>query len=225
VPTGGGVPQTVVTEGGASALAPWLKAAGILAPIASGYFQSKAADDAAAGINNSVNKQTELQQKQFDAQAPWRKAGETALNKFMELLNDGSLTSKFPGMNPTEEAGFAFQAKEGQRAIDNSASARGGIGGAALKAGARFAEDNANKHYDAAFRRFYAEKEAINNPLFELAGFGPRANQQAQVATDNINSLGLYGARTNASRDVTQGNIYASGLEQLIAAGNKYYGG
>jgi hypothetical protein len=141
------------------------------------------------------------------------------------LLNSGELTSKFAGMNPMEEKGYAFQAREGQRAIDNSASARGGIGGAALKAGARFAEDNANKHYNDAFNRFQTERTNTTNPLYQIAGFGPQANQQVQQAGQNYaNQAGnniIGAANAGAASGVAQGNIYAGGINQLAAIGNR----
>lgn len=212
------VAQAATTAGtAASAVDPWLKIAGLIAPIGSAIAQSIGANSAADAQAKAASDALALQQKQFDATAPWRNAGEASLNKLMGLLNDGSLTKTFPGMNPTEEAGYAFAAKEGQRAIDNSASARGGIGGAALKAGSRFAEDNANKFYNDSFNRFQTEKTNTTNPLFQIAGFGPQANQQAQVATDNMSGLNLYGGAANAKNDLAQGNIYGTLINQLGA--------
>jgi hypothetical protein len=145
----------------------------------------------------------------------------------MGLLQDGTITSKFAGMNPIEEKGYQFALSEGQRAIDNSASARGGVGGAALKAGARFAEDTANKHYNDAFNRFQTEKANTLNPLFQLSGFGPQANQQAGAAGNvygtNATDTGVFAGRAQAGSDIAQGNIYGGVINQLGALTNKWW--
>jgi hypothetical protein len=188
-------------------------------------LQSKGAGDAADAQRDAANQATGLQRDQFNQvradAAPWRAAGENALAKLTGLLADGSLTSKFAGMNPQEEAGYKFAAQEGQRAIDNSAAARGGIGGASLKAGARFAQDNANKHYNDAFNRFQTERTNTTNPLFQLAGFGPQANQQVAGAGQNYaNQAGansIFGGRAQAGNNLAQGNIYAGAVNQLAA--------
>jgi hypothetical protein len=199
------------------------------ATVVGGYLSSQGSKDAATTQADAANASTAAGQRQFDMvradQAPWRAAGEASLNKLMGLLNDGGLTSKFAGMNPQEEAGYAFAAREGQRAIENSASARGGIGGAALKAGARFAEDNANRFYSDAFNRFQTERTNTQNPLFKIAGFATDANQQVGQAGQNYaNQAGnnLIGAgNASAANSIAQGNIYGNTINQLGAIGNR----
>jgi hypothetical protein len=203
----------------------WAGAAQYGAPILSALLQSQGASDAASAQRDAANQATALQRDQFNQvradAAPWRAAGENALAKLSGLLQDGSLTSKFAGMNPMEEAGYKFASREGQRAIDNSAAARGGIGGASLKAGARFAEDNANKFYNDAFNRFQTERTNTTNPLFQLAGFGPQANQQVAGAGQNYaNQAGansIFGGQAQAGNNIAQGNIYAGAVNQLAS--------
>jgi hypothetical protein len=158
--------------------------------------------------------------------APWRQAGEQALNKLTSLLNDGSLTSKFAGMNPMEEAGYKFAANEGQRNIDARAQARGGFGGALLKESTRFAQDNANKFYNDAFQRFQQERINTQNPLFQMAGLGTSGNQLAgqagaQAAQNNANVYGGLGSGL-AGAAYNQGNIYGNALGQFGANLDRY---
>jgi hypothetical protein len=199
------------------------------ATVVGGYLSSQGSQDAAQTQADAANNATAIQNQQYQQtrqdQAPWRLAGENALAKLTGLLQDGSLTSKFAGMNPMEEKGYQFAAQEGQRAIDNSAAARGGIGGASLKAGARFAEDNATKYYDNAFNRFQAERTNTTNPLFQLAGFGAQANQQVgQAGANYANQAGanaIGAGNASAANSIAQGNIYGNTLNQLTAIGNK----
>ena len=203
--------------------------AGIGGALGNAIGGSNASEDAANAQRAAAESATGEQARQFNItqqnQEPWRTAGETSLNKLMGLLQDGSITSKFAGMNPMEEAGYKFAAREGQRAIDNRASASGGFGGAALKAGARFAEENANKFYGDAFNRFQTERTNTLNPLFQIAGYGPLANQQVQQAGQNYANqagMNIIGAgNANAANAINQGNIYGNLGNQLAAIGNR----
>jgi hypothetical protein len=215
-PTGGGM-ATGSTGGG------FASAANAGASLIGTYLQAAAAADAARLQADAANNATALQRYQYEQTrsdaTPWRVAGETSLNKLMGLLNSGELTSKFAGMNPMEEKGYAFQAREGQRAIDNSASARGGIGGAALKAGARFAEDNANKHYNDAFNRFQTERTNTTNPLYQIAGFGPQANQQVQRTPERLAEL-RRATSTRAGSTSSRPSATAPGGGKISRRGN-----
>jgi hypothetical protein len=182
----------------------------------------------AAANSNALQKQI-YDQNRAD-QMPWLEAGRGALDKLNALLADGSITSKFAG-DITKEPGYAFAAKEGQRAIDNSASARGGIGGAALKAGARFAEGNATKYYNDAFNRYYTERQNMLDPLYRIAGFGTAANTANAVGGQNYanqvggNNIGASNAA--AANAINQGNIYGNAFNQLGALGQRqnWWGG
>lgn len=207
----------------------WVAVASIGGAVIGGAIAADATGDAADTQAEAANAATGLSKTQFDQvradQAPWRAAGENALAKLTGLLNDGSITSKFAGTNVQNEPGYAFVAREGQRTIDNSASARGGIGGAALKAGSRFAEDNANKFYNDAFNRFQTERTNTLNPLFNLAGFGTQANQQVGQAGQNYaNQAGqnmMGAANAQAAAGIAQGNIYGNTLNQGAAQWNR----
>lgn len=178
--------------------------------------QAKSAKDA-----NAL--QLQMYEQTREDQAPWRAAGQESLNKLMALLNDGSLTSKFAG-NVELEPGYQFGMKEGMKAIDNSASARGGIGGAALKAGTRYAQDYAGTKYGQAFDRWRAEQGDIYNRLAGIAGIGQQANAIGATAGSNYaNQVGanmMDAANAQAASRVAQGNIYGNLLNQGAAWGN-----
>ncbi len=106
------------------------------------------------------------------------------------------------------------------RGIDNSASARGGIGGAALKAGTRYAQDYAGTKLDAAYNRYLAP-----------AGLGQVANGQSAAAGSNaanqISSTQQNQANALAGNALNQGNIWGNAINGLAAYGsqNNWWGG
>lgn len=157
-------------------------------------------------------------------QAPYREIGGNALAKLTELLNNGGLTSRFAG-NAASEPGYAFGMREGQRAIDNSASARGGIGGAALKAGTRYAQDYAGTKYNDAFNRWNQENTGIYNRLAGISGIGQTAtNQVGQAGQNFANAYGdntVGAANVQSAARMAQGNIYGNMLGQLGAIGQR----
>ena len=98
------------------------------ATVVGGYLSSQGSQDAAQTQADAAGNATAIQNQQYqqnrEDQAPWRAAGENALAKLTGLLQDGSLTSKFAGMNPMEERGYQFAAREGQRAVDRAVEGR-----------------------------------------------------------------------------------------------------
>jgi hypothetical protein len=198
------------------------------ASLGSAYLQNQATNRAIDAQTNQSNAANALQLNQYNQtrqdNAPWRAAGENALAKLTGLLNDGSLTSRFAG-KLDNEAGYQFAKQEGMRAVDNSASARGGIGGAALKAGARFAENNANQFYNDSFNRWNTENTGIYNRLSNAAGLGQQANalvgasgqNYANQAGNNLTNLG----NAQGAAAINQGNIYGNLLNQGAAWGNQ----
>jgi hypothetical protein len=196
--------------------------------IVSGLVQANATKHAASTQAQAAAEANALQKYMYETTradyAPWRAAGENALNKLTGLLNSGQLTSRFSG-KLDNEPGYQFALKEGQRAIDNSASARGGIGGAALKAGARFAEDNANKFYNDAFNRYQTENMNTYNMLGGVAGVGERANAANAAAGANYaNQAGnniIGNGNAQAAARVGIGNIYGNMINQTTAEANQ----
>jgi hypothetical protein len=206
----------------------WIAVATIGGSIIGGMIQSDAIGSAADQQSAAARDANALQKYMYDQtrtdNAPWRTAGETALNKLNSLLSDPSMTSPYAGQIDNE-AGYQFAKQEGMRAIDNSASARGGIGGAALKAGARFAEDNANKFYGDAFNRFQTDRQNRLDPLYRMAGYGSSANTANQLAgSQYANAAGnnmLGAANANAAAGMERGNIWGNVINQGIAVGNR----
>jgi hypothetical protein len=116
------------------------------------------------------------------------------------------------------DPGYAFRLKEGLKALDASAAARGGlISGAALKAAGRYGQDYASNEYSNAFNRYQINRTNQLQPLQSLMGVG----QTATNATSN--AAGAYGAAAG-SNALQAGNALASGAVGSANAWNSAFG-
>ena len=181
---------------------PWMLPAAI---VASGVFgaksASKAADTQAQATQAAQDAQERMFNKQVELQEPWRKAGETALNKLIPLSD----YTKFGMDQFQQDPGYAFRLSEGMKALDRTAAARGGLlSGATLKGASRYGQDLASQEYQNAFNRYQIERNAQLNPLQSLAGIG-------QTATNTLTgAAGAFGAQTGQNlQDI--GTARASG--------------
>jgi hypothetical protein len=183
---------------------------------------SQAAGDAAdaqlQGSRESTAAQERMFDKQTELQAPWRQAGEQALNKLTPL----ALNYEKFGMDQfQQDPGYAFRLSEGQKALDRQAAARGGlISGSALKAATRYGQDMGSQEYTNAFNRYQTERAAQLQPLQSLAGVGQTsANTLSNAAgalgaAESANAIGAGNAR--ASSYVGQANAMSQGLGSYL---------
>lgn len=173
--------------------------------------QSAAAAQSAAMQGQISNQQMALQREQLEyqkqLQAPYRQAGEQALNKLIPLSD----YEKFGMDQYKEDPGYAFRLAEGQKALDRQAAARGGlISGGALKAATRYGQEMGSQEYTNAFNRYQTERAAQLQPLQSLAGVGQTAAQ----------TLGGAGQAMTAGMTGALGNYGNAASEAYIGAGN-----
>lgn len=107
------------------------------------------------------------------------------------------------------DPGYQFRMDEGQKALDRSASARGGLlSGAALKATQRYGEGLAAQEYDNYIKR-----------LFNLGGYAQPATQTAASTGLGYAGLGqqatLAGANARASGYLNQASAINQGITGL----------
>lgn len=179
----------------------------------------------------------EFQQRQLDqARAdnePWRTQGAAALGK-LAAAPDFSFT----GANVATDPGYQFGLNEGNRALTNSAAARGGLlSGAALKASTRYAQDYASTKFGEAYGRALQTDTANKNRLQTLAGIGQTAvgsltsagQQTGANVGSSINALGqtlgnnqLGIGNARASGYLANGNALTSAVNQGLSAWNNY---
>jgi len=188
------------------------------AVLVSGYMGSQAAGSAANTQAAASDRAAQLQNEQYNQTrtdlAPFRQSGLNALNTLTPLATN---YKPFTYDTMTADPGYAFRLSEGQRALDQSAAARGGlISGNALKAAARYGQDMGSQEYTNAFNRYQAERSAQLNPLQSLAGVGQTAattiGSMGASNAANVGNLMTGGAAASAAGQVGQANAITSGL-------------
>jgi hypothetical protein len=180
-----------------------------------GAVSSKNAADTQASAANRAADISNAQYEQTRAdQAPWRAAGETALNQLVPLA-----TNYTPfGMDQfKQDPGYAFRLQEGLKQLGHQAGARGGlISGQTLKGMQDYAQNSASNEYTNAFNRYQTERNARLNPLQSLAGVGQSAtNFVGQAGAQNASTMGNYltgGAAAQAAGMVGGANALTGGL-------------
>jgi len=133
----------------------------------------------------------------------------------------GSLMQDFSAQDMEQDPGYAFRISEGQKALDRSAAARGGLqSGSALKAAARYGQDMGSQEYQNAFNRYQTNRQNKLQPLMSLAGMGQAAasNQAGYAGQYGQNAAQAYGDIGNAQASSTMGqaNAIAGGLGQYL---------
>jgi hypothetical protein len=188
------------------------------AATAGGQLASQTADKQMALLEKMFNKQVELQE-------PFRQSGVAAQNRMLDLLGlssnrgaagYGSLAKNFGMSDFQTDPGYAFRMKEGLKALDRQAAARGGlISGGALKAAQGYGQELASQEYQNAYNRYQTNRTNLLNPLQSLAGAGQTSantigNAAAGYGTEGSNALGGAGtAQANAIQNAA--NARASG--------------
>ena len=232
--TAAGIGGGMAGAGGVNALtgagmgSSWMMPAAILGSSLLGSSASRQAGDMQAA---AASRAADLQYQQFRDQAallePFRQAGVRALPQLESQRN--MMPGAFTGtVDLTQDPGYAFRLSEGQKALDRSAAARGGlISGGALKAAQRFGQDLGSQEYQNAYNRaltgYNADvaREATGyNRLAALAGYGQTATGQIGAAgqnmASNVGNLMTSGAAANAAGTVGGINALTGGLGSYL---------
>jgi len=119
------------------------------------------------------------------------------------------------------DPGYAFRLGEGQKALERSAAARGGLlSGGTGKALQRFGQDYGSQEYTNAFNRYQTERAARLQPLQSLAGVGQTATntigQAGQTMASNVGEAIGSGAAARASGYVGTANALTGGLNTYL---------
>ena len=225
---GAGAAGAGAAGAGAAGASSYLMPAAILGSSLLGAGAARGAGSAQA---DAATRAAELQLQQFREQAllqePFRQAGVRALPLLEAQRNmmPGAFTGK---VDLGQDPGYAFRLSEGQKALDRSAAARGGlISGGALKAAQRFGQDLGSQEYQNAYNRaltgYNADvaREATGyNRLAALAGIGQTATGQIGTAgqnmASNVGNLMTSGAAANAAGQVGGINALTGGLSTYL---------
>lgn len=180
---------------------------------------NQATQQGVAGSQQAVGSANDLLSQLYGQSSgytdPYRQAGAGAVNSLAGLLGpNGEFMQQFK-FDPNQDPGYQFRLEQGQKALERSAAARGGLqGGGTLKALERYAQGVASDEYGKSFERFQSDRKNRFGMLSDLAGVGQRAvGQQLEAAN-------AYG--TGTSRNLMQGAEFAGelGVRGATAAGD-----
>lgn len=191
------------------------------AAILGGALASRGASQAASTQAAATQEATDAQERMFERQVqlsePWRAAGEQALNRLVPLA-----TQYTPfGMDQFQaDPGYAFRLAEGQKALERSAAARGGLmSGATGKNLLRYGQEMGSQEYQNAFNRYQAERAAQLQPLQSLAGVGQTS---ANTLTNAAGVMGSNIAEGLGSAAAARASGYVGGANALTSGLGTY---
>ncbi len=183
---------------------------------------SQASDAATQGAERSQALQYQMFQEQQKLQEPFRQAGVNALAKMQQQY--GNMPEAFTGqVNLGQDPGYAFRLSEGQKALDRSAAARGGlISGGAMKAAQRFGQDMGSQEYQNAYNRALTgynanvAREATGyNRLAAMSGVGQTS---ANTLTGAAGSYGTNVGNAMINQGINAGNAGMAGTQAMTSA-------
>jgi len=204
--------------------------AAILGAGALGAFGAmKASQTQAKAAQQGIDAQNQMFNKQVELQEPFRQAGITSQNQLLTLLGlkggdvnsaeYGSLAKPF-GMDQFQaDPGYAFRLSEGQKALERSAAARGGLlSGGTGKALVRYGQEAGSQEFMNAFNRYQTERMARLNPLQSLMGAGQSSTNMLTQAAGQTgqNLMQGYGNLGQA-----RASGYTGGVNALTGALNQ----
>lgn len=205
--------------------------------IAGGALLGAVASDSAAGAQaGAAHGATDAQLAMYNTSRadmePWKVAGQNSLNHMLYLMGIetpggvtkapgdetywGSLTKPFSMKDYQEDPGYGFRLKEGMKALEHSASAKGNLlSGGMMKGISRYSQDYASNEYANAYNRYNQNQANLFNRYAAISGVGQTTAQQT----------GAMGVQTGANVGnsmMAAGNARASGY---IGGANAISGG
>ncbi len=206
-------------------------AIGAIASVISGRKQAKAARNAAslaaqAGEQARIDQNRALRQIESDVR-PFRQFGTQALSELGQFLGlnagdeDPNVTSNRVAELVANTPGAKFRAREGQRAVERGAAARGLLNsGRSLRETARFSDNLASQEFDNAVRRLFGGVQVGQNATNTLANArAGNANALTEIGTGtaiNVGNLNQQAAEASASGIVGAANSLSSFAQDAI---------
>lgn len=193
--------------------------------------QQQSAQNAAALAKNNGNQaidyqNSQLQQNQSN-QNPYLQAGTKAISSLSGMSPFSSPT----GVTEQNDPGFQFRLQQGQKALENSAAARGGLlSGGTAKAINDYAQGSASNEYGNVYNRALQTYQTNASNQFGLAGIGQNAASELGAAgqnasrlnasilgneTDQVNQQNNNATAARASGYTSVGNAIGGGLSNV----------
>jgi hypothetical protein len=145
---------------------------------------------------------------------PYRETGARSLAK----MEGDEYMKDFTMADYEADPGYAFRMAEGQKALDRSASARGGIlNGGTLRAITKYGQDMGSQEYGNAYNRFNADRDRRFGRLSTMAGMGMGAAQSTinpgmDVGMGMSKNITAFG-NAQAANHIANGKAINQGIE------------
>lgn len=128
----------------------------------------------------------------------------------------GTITKPFT-FDPATDPGYQFRLGEGEKAIENSAAAKGGqLSGATLKELLKYGQDYASGEFQNAFTRDLQTKQQLYSTLTGTVGIGSGATttgvQAGQTTAANIGNTMTGIGNAQAAGIVGSANAISGGI-------------
>ena len=233
---------------------PWGAAAVVGAAAIGAYASSQSSSEQADAAKQASQTQADankyaadiqykMYQEQKALQEPWRKAGENALGRLTSGIESGQFGKVTPFSFTAQEfakqqdPGYAFRLAEGNRALNQTAAARGGlISGNALKAAQRYGQEMGSQEFQNAYNRaltgYNANQQAVVNAYNQLAGVSGTGQTSAQQIGSQAGAYGQSAANlasatgaSSANSLLAQGQARASAYQGYGSAAGQALGG
>jgi len=195
----------------------WVGTAVAASTIYGAYSANKAAKTQAGAMDRASELEYRQYQENVARQKPFYDVGVNALPELVAASKYEPFTmDKFRA-----DPGYAFRLSEGQKALERSAAARGGLlSGGTGKALQRFGQEFGFQEYTNAFNRYQAERTARLQPLQALTGMGQstgqQISQQGQQMASNVGDAMGSAAAARASGYVGTANALTGGLNTYL---------
>ena len=181
--------------------------------------QTRAADQSSA-LQREQNAEARRQYDQNRTDlTPYREAGYRSLAQLTAGTAPGAeFNRNFTMADFQKDPGYEFRQGEGQKGVERSAAARGGVlSGGAMKAIARYNSDFASGEYGAAYNRFNNDNTTRFNRLSSIAGTGQTATNAGIEAGNNLTNSLQTGVNNISNNISNSANARAS---QYVNTGN-----
>jgi hypothetical protein len=191
-----------------------------------------AANTQADAARYAADQQAAATAQQIAVSEPYRVTGTEAMNRFAAMTQPGGeLTKNFePTLADIQmDPGYAFRFKEGMKALNANAAARGGlISGNALRAATGYGQELGSQEYSNAYaraqNRFQMNRNNLVDPLKFLSAQGQAAaaGQAANIGQGAANTANLMtsAANANAAGQIGSANAYANAIGQGVSMYN-----
>jgi hypothetical protein len=214
------------------------------ASVAGGAISASGARSAGRAQADAARQAAELDKEMYYDQAarmePFRQAGLTTQTELMRQLGlsgdansagYGNLLKNFSQQDFQADPGYGFRLKEGLKAIDRTAAARGNmISGAAMKAAERYGQDMASQEYQNAYNRYNNDRSTNYQMLTGQQSVGQNAsnamNQASGQYAQNAGDAYMQAGNARASGYVGAANAWSGALNNMsnMYMMNKLYG-